>query len=252
MSKPTNKGTTINYNDIDLEEAKREYESTAKRTPVMKLAEGRNVLRILPPAKDGGKLPFKVFWVHSVNSGTPNFRSFICPDKTLGENCPACDKVSELYRTGSEADRQVANKMRAKREAYCNVVDMAHPDKGVQVLRLAEGTYRDLLGFMVGDDKLGEPAVNYSHPVTGMNVIINREGSDKNTKYKCELSRGGPKPLADMGWLDKMHDLKDFVRAMPAEQVVAILEGRAERHEQRQLPAGDSTPGDIGDDPDLQ
>lgn len=238
------------YGEVDLDEMKTEWESTAQRKPTLKLQEGRNVLRILPPPP-GEKRPFKVFWVHGVGDKS-DFRSFQCPEKTLGQPCPACEKVSELYRTGNGVDREAANKMRVKREAYCNVVDMAHPEKGVQVLRLAEGTYRDLLGFMVPDDKTGEPGVNYTHPITGMNVIINREGTDRTTKYKVELGRSGPKPIADMKWLEQMHDLSNFVRAMPAEQVVALLEGR-QPDAPRQLPAGEAAgPGSIADDPDLQ
>ena len=233
------------YGEVDLDDIKGEWESTKSNKPTMKLQEGRNVLRILPPPP-GEKRPFKVFWVHGVGEGS-SFRSFQCPDKTLGEPCPACEKVSALYRSGNEADRQMANRMRVKREAYCNVVDMTHPEKGVQVLRVAEGTYRDLLGFMVPDDKTGEPGVNYTHPTTGMNVIIHREGVDRQTKYKCELGRTGPKPLQDMKWLEGMHDLSGYVRAMPADQVVALLEGRDTEFPPKELPAG----GSIADDPDL-
>lgn len=247
-SKRTIMSTNDLYGEVDLEEAKREYESTAQRKKAVKLQEGRNVLRILPPPP-GDRRPFKVFWVHGVGSGS-NFRSFQCPDKTLQQPCPACDKVSELYRTGNAADREMANKMRAKREAYCNVVDVTHPEKGVQVLRLAEGTYRDLLGFMVPDERSGEPGVNYTHPITGMNIIINREGTDRNTKYKCELSRSGAKPLADMKWLEQMNDLTDYVRAMPAEQVVALLEGRDGDFSPKELDAPKA--GSIADDPDLR
>lgn len=240
--------TQQNYGEVDLDEIKTEWESTAQRKSTLKLQEGRNVLRVLPPPV-GDKRPFKVFWVHGVGSGA-NFRSFQCPEKTLNEPCPACEKVSELYRTGVQADREMANKMRAKREAYCNVVDMAHPEKGVQVLRVAEGTYRDLLGFMVPDDKTGEPGINFTHPITGMRVIIERTGTDRNTKYKCTLSAAGAKPLENMEWLEQMHDLNNYVRAMPAEQVVALLEGRPSEPTSRELPP--QQPGSIADDPDLQ
>lgn len=236
-----------NYGEVDLDEMQKEWEATAKRQPVMKLQEGRNVLRVLPPPA-GERRPFKVFWVHAVGSGTKNFRSFQCPEKTLNEPCKACEKVSDLYRTGNAADREVANKMRVKREAFCNVIDMLHPEKGVQVLRLAEGTYRDLLGFMVGDEKTGEPGVNFTHPVTGTTVIIEREGTERNTKYKCSLGRSGAKPLANMAWLEQMHDLSEFVRAMPADQVVALLNGEVAAPP-RELPA--QGPGNIADDPDL-
>lgn len=239
--------STQNYGDIDIDDIRQEYDSTAQRK-TMKLREGKNTLRVLPPPP-GEKRPFKVFWVHGIGEGA-SFRSFQCPEKTLGQPCPACDKVSELYRTGNEHDRELANRMRAKREAYCNVVDMLDQEKGVQVLRVAEGTYRDLLGFMIPDEKTGEPGVNYTHPVTGVNVIINREGTGRTTKYKCELGRTGPKPLQNMAWLDQMQDLSNFVRAMPAQQVVALLNGGG-AEEPRKIEAS-SRPGSIADDPDLQ
>jgi hypothetical protein len=238
-----------NFGEVDMDEMRGEYEATAQRKKAMKLQEGRNTLRVLPPPV-GEKRPFKVFWVHGIGNGS-GFRSFQCPEKTLGENCPACDRVSALYRTGNPADRELANRMRAKREAYCNVVDILHQDKGVQVLKLAEGTYRDLLGFMVADEKTGEPGVNFTHPINGMNVVIHREGTDRNTKYKCELSRTGPKPLANMDWLNQMNDLTNYVRSMPAEQVVALIEGRELDPDPKQIEAA-SKPVSIDQDPDLQ
>lgn len=241
------------WEDPDLDEMKTEYETanSFKRLPTYEMVVGRNVLRVLPARKDSGtKNPFKKFWMHEINSGTPNYRAFQCPQETLGQACPACEKVSELYRTGNEADKVLANKMRVKVKAYANVVDMAHPEKGVQVLRVSEPTYRDLVGFMVADDKTGEPGVNYTHPIKGMSVIVNREGTGQKTKYKCELSRAGSKPLGDMAWLDQMHDLSEAERAMAAEQVLALLNGDgadAPKDEPRRLPPQ----GSIEDDPDL-
>src|SRR5690348_797948 len=99
-----------NYGEIDLDDIRGEYESTAQRKKVMKLQEGRNTLRVLPPPV-GEKRPFKVFWVHGIGDGA-SFRSFQCPEKMLQQHCAACEKVSALYRTGNPHDRELANKMR--------------------------------------------------------------------------------------------------------------------------------------------
>ena len=246
---------TFEYGEVDMGEVEKEHANDSRgRLPIFKLREGRNTLRFMPPAK-GKTKPWEIFWVHGVGSGQ-SFRSFQCPEKMLGEACPFCAKVSELYRTNNKADKDQANRMRAKMEAYANVVDMQDPEKGVQVLKLAEGTYRDVRGLMVGDPKSKEDGVNFTHPEKGMNVFITREGTGEHTKYKSiGLSPNGAKPIANREWLSKMHDLTTAVRALDAEQVVALLEGGGA---QRQLPAGDDAPispppsRSVADDPDLQ
>jgi hypothetical protein len=246
---------TFEYGEVDMSEVEKEHANDSRgRLPIFKLHEGRNTLRFLPPAK-GRTKPWEIFWVHGVGEG-PSFRSFQCPEKMLGEPCPFCARVSDLYRTGNPIDKKAANKMRAKQEAYANVVDMQNPDKGVQVLKLAEGTYRDVRGLMVGDPKSGEDGKNFTHPDTGMNVFITREGTGEHTKYKSiGLSPNGAKPIVNRAWLGQLHDLTSAVRALDAEQVVALLEGGGA---QRQLTADDGPPVDraptrsVADDPDLQ
>ncbi len=238
------------WEDVDMEEMGKEHASLGRGLPVLKLKVGTNIFRVLPARTgSGSKNPFVKFWVHGIGEGS-SFRSFQCPYNTLGASCPVCDKVSALMRTGNEADRQAADRIKAKLEVYCNVIDMKDQDKGVQVLRCAEGTYRDLLGFMV-PKSADEPAVNFTNPMTGMNVLIEREGEGKKTKYKTSLSRSGPKPLPDLSVLEKMHDLSKAVRAMPAEQVVALLEGRDTEFPAKQLEAGNGKVSSIADDPDL-
>ncbi len=241
----------IEYGEVDLGEVEKEHrEARSGRLPIFKLREGKNTLRFMPP-RAGETKPWKVFWVHGIGNGA-DFRSFQCPEKMLGEACPVCAQVSALYRTGNEADKKAANKLRAKQEAYANIVDMQNPDVGVQVLKMAEGTYREVMGLMVGDAKSGEAGVNFTHPDKGMNVFITRTGTGEFTKYTgISISPNGPKPLVNREWLGKMHDLNTAVRAMPAEQVLALL---GDSGGQRQLPAAETVAPSrsVADDPDLQ
>lgn len=240
------------YAETDMNEAAKEYDEgkAARGLKATKLKDGRNVGRVGPP-RPGCKLPFTKFWVHGIGEG-PNFRSFQCPDKHLGQSCSACDEVSRLFRTGNALDREQANKMRVKLEAYCNWLDMSDIAAGWQPLRLAEGTYLDLMAFMKGDPAKDEPAVNFSHPVTGRNVVIMREGQGKNTRYKCSLGASGPKPIPENVNLADMKDLSGAVRAMEASQVASLMSGGSEpAPAERQLPAQAGQSGSIADDPDL-
>jgi hypothetical protein len=244
------------YAETDMDEAAREYDEgkASRGLKTTKLKEGKNVGRIGPP-RPGNKLPFTKFWVHGVGEGT-NFRSFQCPDKHLGQPCSCCDEVSRLFRTGNTLDREQANKMRVKVEAYCNWLDMADIAAGWQPLRLAEGTYMDLLALMKGSPALDEPACNYSHPVTGRNVIIDRQGTGKQTRYKCSLGASGAKPIPPGVSLADMKDLSQAVRAIAAEQVAGLLSG-GQSSPDRQLAGSPedgisgSQAGSIADDPDL-
>lgn len=239
------------FQDVDMDEAAKEYDEgkAARGLKTTKLKEGKNVGRVGPP-RPGNKLPFTKFWVHGVGEGT-SFRSFQCPEKHLGQACSACEEVSRLFRTGNALDREIANKMRVKVEAYCNWLDMSDVQAGWQVLRLAEGTYLDLMAFMKGAPEKDEPAVNFSHPVTGRNVVIVREGTNKQTRYKCSLGASGPKPLPEGVSLAEMKDLSQAVRAMPAEQVAGLMAGGPVPTDHQLGGQGQSAGGSIADDPDL-
>ena len=180
----------------------------------LKLKAGRNVIRVVP--RDTPEETFLSYRQHYIKNGDKAL-SFKCP----GPACPACAYANKLRRTGNPADYEAAKEFFAKDRILVNVIDRSEPEKGVQVLGIGKGLYKELLELQADPDT----GVNYIHPVRGYDVIITREGTGKfDTKYKAKVM---PKasPLGEMEWLEQTYDLSKFAKEVPLEEINAAVNG---------------------------
>jgi hypothetical protein len=175
------------------------------------------------PPTPGQKTPFFETWIHYIrNPAKPDdTKSATCPAKTRGSTCVVCERVSVLRRTGHESDRNLAADMGAKRQIYANVVDMGNVDKGVQALRFGPMIYEALLDYLLDPETGGD----YTNPDKGYNVVIERTGKMKDTRYSVRLAKTAT-AIADREWLKHLCDLALLQKNLPAESLSAILEGR--------------------------
>lgn len=220
-----------------------------QRADRFKFVEGKNVFRVLPGR--GVPSPFFVTWIHYIrNPATPesNGRPVICPLKTRKTSCIVCSKVQALNKEGNAVSRKVASDIRASRRIFANVVDIGDIAKGVQVTEFGVKLYEDLLSLLVGDDERPEefPGVDYTHPQTGYNLIVEKEVGDKNnlketTRYSHPIASQKPTAIPVADWMTKLHDLSKSVDAVTNEQVQAIMEGR----EEQVAPEGGGVEDDI-------
>ena len=160
------------------------------------LAEGRNVLRFLPPPK-GKPLPFTKVYVHWLPTADGKNAPVGCPRKVIGPDapCTACARVVSLRSTGHPADDLQAKSLAAKVQVYAQVVDLTKPEtaaKGVQTIAFSSMIYEELLSFLTDPT---DP-VDFTHPEKGVNVIIDRAGTSSKTRYKVRLSRQASSILA--------------------------------------------------------
>lgn len=252
------------YDEVDEEELQKDHEATgSKRPKTMPLEEGNNTLRFLPPRKGQTSIGTK-FYVHEWGQDA-TYRSWLCE----GDGDPGCAWAEKLKLQPSQADQDAYYRLKRKLEVYLDVINMAHKEAGTQVLRLKENQYHDLIGLSVDDPKSGEPGCKFWKVETGRNVIIERVGSGKKTRYKIRIGNAPPISLdtpakgMTMDWLNQRKVHSEYVRAMPAERVRAMLEGADEEEDEngytppkRLNKAGDVSapkgPGTIADDPDLQ
>lgn len=209
------------WNADDAEKAREESEASGQGD-FMKLSVGRNVIRILPP-KPGKRDPFRVIYKHFIELPGVEKMSFVCPRAEAKKPCPACKKVDELRASGAPADYELAGEILAQRNVYCNVIDRANPEKGVQILRIGKQMHEQLLALRTDEQDGG----NYTHPVDGFDIIIERVGTGKkDTRYTLKPARSNS-PLADDAtvaeeWLESMRDL-DALARLPTEEELAKL-----------------------------
>ena len=181
----------------------------------LKLKAGRNVVRVVP--RDTPEETFFSYRQHYLKTNDKAL-SFKCPGMNV---CPACQFANKLRRSGNPADFEAAKEFFAKDRILINVIDRSEPEKGVQVLGIGKGLYKELLELQTDPDT----GVNFIHPVRGYDVIITREGVGKfDTKYKAKVM---PKPssIGEMEWLDQTHDLTKFAKEVPLEEINAAVNG---------------------------
>lgn len=182
----------------------------------MKLSVGRNIVRILPPVR-GKNTPFRVTYQHYIETADGKW-AFTCPRLENDQRCPVCELAMSLQRSGKPADRDRGYQIKAKRRVYANVINRADPDKGPVVLAFGK-TIHDELVKLRQDEVTGG---DYTHPVNGIDVIIDRVGSGKtDTEYSVNLARQlsplHPDATVMNAWAGMLHDLDLFAK-MPSDE----------------------------------
>lgn len=172
---------------------------------------GISVIRILPEIKT---MPFFFQEVGKHEMWDFGGKEIYCPKYTSGGlfECPICDLVSELYK-GSEADKDLAGKLRLVRTFWMNVIVRDKEDNGGDtgsgpfifqpkvtifngINALITGSYGDI-----------------TDPDTGTDVEIHKKGEKIKTEYQVfpRKVRGDvPLHTSDdkmMEWLEKAQDL---------------------------------------------
>lgn len=195
------------------EEALQQDDALAGRggSSILKIGVGRNVLRFLPPML-GERTIFAIAHQHYVKlPGLADPVSFNCPHLHGVGVCPVCRKVDELRATGNAADYEMAGELRAKLRVFANVIDRAHPDLGPQTVAFGKGVYEALSAIRKDRDAGGD----FTHPLTGFDIVITRKGSGKNdTEYDVKTARQSSPlhPSGDLTWLENPPNLKQYNR----------------------------------------
>ena len=194
----------------------------------MKLVEGRNVLRILPPTV-GSKSPFHRVWQHYITTDDGKLVVFECPWRgkhgSEREPCPACEEAERLDRSTNPLAQERARRFWPTRRVYANAIDRSCPDDGVKLLVVGKMIYEGLLNLAKDPDAGGD----FTHPETGFDIIVTRTGTGMDTRYKVTAARSNSPLSEDDGeadeWLDTMHTLPDTVRGLSYDEIKAVATG---------------------------
>lgn len=214
----------------------------------LKLKQGRNVVRILPPPQ-GKRSPFRTVYQHfiSLPSGPA---VFVCPRLEARQHCPACAKAESLRGSTNPEDQRLAGELYARRRVFANAIDRSEPESGPKVLAFGKLVHEQLVALREDEDAGGE----YTHPIHGFDIIIERTGSTKNdTKYSVRPWRWASQLHDDAAvmqdWIDTQRDLETFARVATIDEIRDLMAGKKrERGGERgdSAPRGRSVGGDIG------
>ena len=214
----------VKWGTYDPKQAAAERDASASQSNFMKLTEGRNVIRILPP-KAGENSPFKIVRQHFIKlPGGKTPAVFVCPRVHGGGRCPACEQAVKLRATGHKIDKDKAWEMSHKLRVFANVIDRKDEAAGPKLVGFGKTIFDELTALRQDEDAGGD----YCHPTEGFDIIIERTGTGKNdTEYATRLARtstpitGDAKKMSD--WYDSMSDLNAQVTLKSYEDILEDL-----------------------------
>ena len=181
--------------------------NSSKRQKTIKPADGRSRYRVLPTWSDDKEAPFwHDFGQHFIKDGAGDIKAvYVCTDKTFGKPCPVCEGITHAIK--SSGDDVMTNLLK---EAYATgriLLNVLHIDGATptepQILETAPTVFNDILGI------ISEWGVGVLDLQTGMDLIIERSGKGKQTKYSVQIaSKSQPVPE---GVMKKVANLDEYV-----------------------------------------
>lgn len=185
----------------------------------MKLVEGKNVIRILPPWSEEGKVFQRVGFHRPPGKMT---EKVTCPNFTFEEKgkCTICKRRKKVFdQQGKDAARLYAPQKRA----YLNVLDMKKADGQVYVLEVGPMIMNPILNFMAE-----EASDDLVDPNKGFNILITRKNEAGFTKYDV-MVKPRPFDLEEKGYdvediLKNLVDLSALVKESDPDEMQDILD----------------------------
>jgi hypothetical protein len=191
----------------------------------LRLSDGRNIIRILPAV---GEMEFFFQEVGKHNLPPDGKKSFYCPKFTSGGNleCPICDYVDELYKSGDKVNKELASKLRVRRMFWMNAVDRGNAKAGPQVYTPGVTVF-GTIASLIGDPDYGD----IFDPTDGTDLIIEKSGKELDTEYQVKPKRTST-PLSDdedemKKWLKDAKDLSFVEVSDDPEEDAELSKGHA-------------------------
>ena len=167
----------------------------------MKLGDGSNTVRIMPPWKEGG-LWFREVRNHFKVGGGERNRVAVCnATETPASKCFVDDAIAVLGMSPSKEDQEAARNMKASRVFWVNAYDTKSEEPVVKILPLSFTVFGQIFQLFIS----GEDFIN---PEAGFNVVITK---NPGNRYNVRLERQ-QSAISNMDLLGQLHDLDAIVQ----------------------------------------
>jgi flagellar biosynthesis GTPase FlhF len=184
-----------------------------------KAKDGDNFLYIVPP-QDPEAYFAREIWKHS-NIGVDGI-TFLCPQKMWGKRCPICEDILKLKKEDGQED--LIKELRPNQRYLFFVVDVASSDaerKGVQWYDAPIGVNDGIVKLSV--DKRTGAIVDVSDPEQGFNVLFEKTGKNKMTRYGAFELEARKRP-AKKDWLD-VPDFEKVLKVAEYDIISSVYRG---------------------------
>jgi hypothetical protein len=218
---------------VDVKKLKEKFDrKNAERADRLKLQDGENYLRLLPPSLeylaeqvDYISVDFPMHYKLGIEG---NLTQEICP-KVQGKQhrCPVCEAVFKLYATKDPTDKELAGRIRAKMRHTYNVIDLNNVEKGVQILETGPQLYAEVIEFVANPKYCDILDLDKGRNVT-ITKVPEKESSTGYVQYKFipDPDITSIKESLPKNWKESIAKLKSAVPVPKTyEELKKILEG---------------------------
>ena len=211
------------YDDdmVDMELVKKAWDEANAKKRVWSPKEGTYQVRILPPTTRG--LYYKEFGLHwDVALIAPNAdrRSVACLKLTLGQDCPICKAVDQVYsqaRQGKYEDKlaiKTASKVFARKRYVVNMIDVDLVKDGVKIWSYPPTAYNLIHPIFTRWGDVSSPNENPDKPKEGQVLEVTFTTKDKFTSATNVQITGDKSEIPLKDWREKRHDLDAYIDSM--------------------------------------
>ncbi len=205
------------------------YDSMFKaKYKVLKVRDGKNLLRIMPPTWDDAKHYGYDLWVN-YGVGVDN-ESYLSLSKMKGEKDPLAEARRDAERSG---DKDLVKALNPRQRILMWVIDRNDEDEGPQLWPAPFSVDKALAGLSFDEDT--KEVIYIDDPNAGSDVRFYKEGQGLKTDYPVEKMRiGKPSPLhTDKGlmaeWLEfiQQNPLPECVQFYDYDHIATTFDGTA-------------------------
>lgn len=220
----------------------------------MKLEDGENYLRLLPPTMEYLKESVDYisvdYLIHYRLGYEGNYQHEVCPRTNGKQNrCPVCEAVNKLYATKDASDKELAGRIRAKTRYCFNVLDLNNLEKGVQILEQGSQIYTEILKFIANPKYSDILDLDKGRNVT-ITKIPEKESPSGFVKYEFipDPDVTSVRDKLPKNWKEQVSKLKESVdKPKSYDELRKILEGEPVEQEIEDEPESepDQEPDDV-------
>jgi hypothetical protein len=190
MLKKKSSTATVNYNKSKMAKIRKHFQETGgggdDRWFNIKAPErgqdAKATIRVLPPwGKSADGFFYYTVGQHFGFSIGGRNRAISCPESIGKGKCPVCVFIARLKNSENADHTKLADRLRANRRYFVNVIDREEPDK-VKIY----GTNKKFVEAVL--DASDDPDVgDMTDPTNGRDITIVRRGSGLRTRYSYRI-----------------------------------------------------------------
>lgn len=205
---------------LALLKQKQQDMAASRKGRTEKIPEGTSRWRILGSWRGEGQQFWHDFGQHFVKDSTGKLVAiYMCADRTHGKPCAVCDAISTGIK-GATDDQTTALLAEAK-SASRILLNVMHLDSGephkIHIGEFPPTVFEQVVAIATEWEDAGETIFGPN----GKDLVINRTGAGKQTKYTVQV--GAKSTVIPAGVASKLHDLDEYVAQESSEAMNRAL-----------------------------